>query len=81
MYRTSSGFPGVMLIPQGVVDDEELRDRKLEVEQWTCRRVEYLGRLPFTEKFVRNWNPHGEGKEEEGVERVGEGVQGKHGDR
>ena len=69
MYRTSSGFPGVVLIPQGVVDDEELRDRKLEVEQWTCRRVAYLGGLPFTEKFVRGWNPMGEGREEGGEEK------------
>ena len=69
MYRISSGYTGLLFIPQGVVDDPELRDSKLDVEQWTCHSVPYLGVSPFTEKFEKNWYP------EEKVERVGEGFR------
>lgn len=53
MYRFSFGYPGLLWIPQGVINDAEF---KLEIEQWTCRRVAYLGGLPFTDKFEKNWS-------------------------
>lgn len=64
MYRTSTTYAGQIWIPQGAIDDSNLRDQKLQVEQWTSRRVPYLGGLPFTDKFVRNWSSNGEGKDE-----------------
>ena len=64
MYRTSTTYRDQIWIPQGATDDAELRDRKLQVEQWTCRRVSYPGGLPFTNKYTKNWNQEGKGKDE-----------------
>ena len=64
MYRTSTTYPDQIWISQGAINSSDLRDQKIQVEQWTSRRVPYLGRLPFTDKYTKNWNQEGKGRDE-----------------
>lgn len=54
MYRIYSSLPDLLSIAQGVVADTELRDCKVDAEQWTRQPNPYMRPLPYTEKFEKN---------------------------
>lgn len=55
MYRTSSGFPGILVVTGGTIDGELPAP---DVEQWTGSKLSWLGETVEGEKCVGGWKPN-----------------------